>query len=88
MVWNLAIGWTVTTLLLGRQPSLTVCLIGAALAVSTGFTLHQITTDVSEQIRRFGPGFYVWIGCSLALLIDAAVEKGIGSFSRKRLVRG
>src|SRR5262245_52802043 len=51
---NLAIGWTVIILLLGRQPPLIVCLIGAALAVSTRFTLHQITTDVSEQIRAFG----------------------------------
>jgi hypothetical protein len=84
---NLAMGWTVIILLLGRQAPLIVCLVGAALAVSTRLTLHQITTDVSEQILAFGPGFYLWIGCSVALLTIAVVDKAIPDFSRNKLSR-
>jgi hypothetical protein len=84
---NLAMGWTLIILLLGRPPPLIVCVVGAALAVSTRFTLHEITTDVSEPIQAFGPGFYLWIGCSVALLINAVVETAIAGFSRNQLSR-
>ncbi len=76
---NLAMAWTVVVLLLGRRPPLIVCLVGAALAVSTRFTLHEISSDVRQQVLAFGPGYYLWAGCSLALLVHAAADRAMAA---------
>ncbi len=88
---NPIILWQIIKLLFNRRPGFISTFIGVCLAL-TAFSWKNIPTDEGgvgfSMVLQHYPGFYIWIGCTVFLVVVAFVEPVFHWKNKKRKKRG